>query len=521
RGRHPVPMRLRTGVAADGTLTAMHVQTVLDGGAYGSYGVATTYYTGALQTVTYRLGAYRFEAARVYTNKPPCGPKRGHGTPQGRFALEVQLDKIAHAMGLGPAEVRLRNLVAANTPTVNHMRVTSCGLRECIEAVVAASEFRQRHGRLPRGRGLGLACGAYLSGAGLPVYWNDLPHSTVVVQVDRSGRVTAQSGATDIGQGSDTILATIVADVLGLAPADIRLVTADTGVTPVDLGSYSSRVTFMMGNAALDASRSLRGRILAAVARDRGTDEAALTMAGGKVCLPEGAGEDLTLAEAVRIAEAAGAALSAEGSYRPPDLAGPYRGSGVGPSPAYSYSACVVEAKVDEGTGAVEPAEVWLAHDVGRALNPQLVEGQIEGGVYMGLSEALLEEQAFRGPLHAGPSLLEVKTPTALDVPPIHAIIVETVDAEGPYGAKEVGQGPLLPVPPAVANAVFDAVGVRVDEVPITPDKVHRAMELARRGKGNRVGPKRFPAVTFPEVTVVPPPAGAPVPVTAGHGDAA
>ncbi len=504
RGRHPVLMSFRTGFTKDGRITAMRCRTYLDGGAYGSYGVASLYYTGALQTITYRIPAYGFEGLRAFTNKPPCGPKRGHGTPQPRFGLEIHLDKAAVELGLSPAELRRRLIVEEHTRTVNWLRITSCGLRECLERVVEASGFEDRWGRLPRGRGLGLACSGYLSGAGLPIYWNELPHTSVTVELDRQGGVTVRCGATDVGQGSDTVLATTVAEVLGLHPHEVRLVTADTERTPVDLGSYSSRVTFMMGNAALEAASRLRDLILRAVGEELGIPPEALTCAEGHVVTE---GRRLPFAEAARLAEARFGALSATGSYTPPALAGPYKGSGVGPSPAYSYSACVVEVEADPETGVVVPRKVWLAHDVGRAINPILVEGQIEGSVYMALGEALMEEQAFRRGRHRGPSLLDYKSPTVLEMPEVEAIIVESGDPEGPFGAKEVGQGPLLPVPPALCNAVYDALGVRVDEVPVTPDKVLAALERERRGEEPRVGPAGVPEATFrPPVAVEPPP---------------
>jgi CO/xanthine dehydrogenase Mo-binding subunit len=195
--------------------------------------------------------------------------------------------------------------------------------------------------------------------------------------------------------------------------------------------------------------------------------------------------------------------LAFPGSYAPPKRAGKYKGGGVGPSPCYSYSACVVEVEVDPETGEVKPREVWVAHDIGRALNPLLVEGQVEGSIYMGLGEALMEEQVFRKGLHKIPSMLEYKSPTTLETPEIHTILVETDDPEGPFGAKEAGQGPLLPVIPALNNAVHDAVGVRVDEVPVTPDKVLRGLEARRQGKPARVGPERLPLFTFPEPRMI------------------
>ena len=270
RGRHPVLMWVRSGVRRDGEILALHFRTWLDGGAYGSYGVASTFYTGALQTVTYRIARYKFEGCRVFTNKPPCGPKRGHGTPQPRFALEVHLDKIAEELGLDPVAMRRRTVVPEHEKTVNHLTVTTCGLPECIDRVVEASGWRDKFRKLPPGRGIGFAASAYLSGAGLPIYWNDMPHSGVMVKIDRGGGVAAFCGSIDIGQGSDSVLAYIVAEVLGIRPEDVRVVTADTDLTPVDLGSYSSRVTLMTGNAAREAAEKLRIQLLGAAARRAG-----------------------------------------------------------------------------------------------------------------------------------------------------------------------------------------------------------------------------------------------------------
>jgi 4-hydroxybenzoyl-CoA reductase alpha subunit len=485
RGRHPVLMWVKTGVTADGQIAAMHFRSALDGGAYGSYGVASTFYTGALQTVTYDIPAYKFEGCRVFTNKPPCGPKRGHGTPQPRFALELHLEKIAHDLGIDPVDLKRRNFVKPNSRTVNWLRVTSCGLEECSELVLKASGYRDRQKR--PGHGMGFAISSYLSGAGTAIYWNDMPHSEVQIKVDRGG-VTAYCGAMDIGQGSDSVLAAIVAEELGLQPSDVRLVTADTDTTPIDLGSYSSRVTFMAGNAALEAARKMRAMLVEAV-----------EAAGRKY-------EEVPFEEASVLAEARFGTLTSAGSYTPPKIAGPYKGSGVGPSPAYSYSACVVDLDADARTGLVHVNKVWIAHDVGRAINPLLVEGQVEGSVYMGLGEALMEEQVFRKGLHKWPSMLEYKSPTFLDTPEIQTFIVETVDREGPYGAKEAGQGPLLPVPPAVCAAVHDALGVWIDEIPVTPEKVVEALRRKEKGEPARYGPPRFPDIPFPPAIKVEPP---------------
>jgi 4-hydroxybenzoyl-CoA reductase alpha subunit len=335
RGRHPVLMWVRSGVRKDGEILALHFRTWLDGGAYGSYGVASTFYTGALQTVTYRIGRYKFEGCRVFTNKPPCGPKRGHGTPQPRFALEVHLDRIAEELGLDPAEMRRRTVVPEHRKTVNHLTVTTCGLPECIERVVAASGWRDKHGKLPPGRGIGFAASSYLTGAGLPIYWNDMPHSGAMVKVDRGGGVTVFCGSIDIGQGSDSVLAYVVAEVLGIRPEDVRVVTADTDLTPVDLGSYSSRVTLMTGNAARQAAETLRGQLLAAAARKLAVPAEALEARDRRIFLRDDPARGLAFDEAARLAEAADGTLVAAGSYTPPRRAARFKGAGVGPTPAY------------------------------------------------------------------------------------------------------------------------------------------------------------------------------------------
>jgi 4-hydroxybenzoyl-CoA reductase subunit alpha len=518
RGRHPVLMRLRTGFTSDGLITAMDFRSYLDGGAFGSYGAAAMLYTGALQPVTYRIPAYRFEGVRVFTTKPPCGPKRGHGTPQPRFALECHLDKAAADLGLDPVDLRLSNAIEPFSTTVNHLRVTSSGLRECIDAAVESSGFKTRRQRLGPGQGMGFAIGAYMSGAGLPIYFNDLPHSQVHLRVDRGGGVTLSCMAADIGQGSTQVLAAITAEVLGLQPGDITCVTADTDLTPVDLGSYSSRVTFMAGNAALEAAQALHALVVDAAAAKLDVPADELEAADGRIRHRGDPDVGLDWPEAVTVAEARHGLLSTTGAYAPPPLGGTHPGAGVGPSPAYSYTAAVVQVDCDADTGQVAIERVWIAHDIGRALNPLLVEGQIEGSVHMALGEALMEEQTFRRSAHRRPSLLDYKTLTALEMPDVHITLVETVDPEGPFGAKEVGQGPLLPVIPAVANAIHDALGIRIDETPITPDRVLKALRQVARGDPGRIGPARVPDFDFGERTRVDPPAPAESPATVGTG---
>ncbi|HXI26025.1 MAG TPA: molybdopterin cofactor-binding domain-containing protein [Pyrinomonadaceae bacterium] len=516
RGRHPVLMHVKTGVKKDGAITAMHFKSFLDGGAYGSYGVASTFYTGALQTVTYEVPRYKFQGARVFTNKPPCGPKRGHGTPQPRYALEVHLDKIAEQLNLDPAEMRRQHLVPPNSVTANYLRIGSMGLGACIDKVVEGSDWKNKFswdgsagspaataaGTAAYRKGIGIACSSYICGAGLPIYWNNMPQSGVQLRLDRQGGVCVMCGSTDIGQGSDSILAYIVAEILGIDPFDIRVVTADTDLTPVDLGSYSSRVTLMTGNAAIQAAERARELLTIAVAEKLSVPIENISFADRRAFNVENPEIGVSFAEAVVLAESKFGTIGTVGSYSPPRSPGKFKGAGVGPSPAYSYSAAVAEVDVDPSTGIVTVERVWIAHDIGKSINPVLVMGQVEGSVYMGLGEILMEEMSYRAnrnAVHKFPSMLEYKSPTTMEMCDVKTYLIEDPDPNGPFGAKEVGQGPLLPVPPAVANAVYNAVGVRIDEVPITPEKVLKALREKDRGRDPRFGPDSVPNVDWPE----------------------
>ncbi|MDE2753545.1 MAG: xanthine dehydrogenase family protein molybdopterin-binding subunit [Gemmatimonadota bacterium] len=491
RGRHPFHMRYRTGATREGMLTAVDSKIVMDGGAYASFGLVTTYYSGQLLTAPYRMPAYRFHSTRAYTNKPACGPKRGHGSVQPRFAFEVQLDRIAEALDIDPIELRRRNFIGSDTRTVNDLRVTSNGFLECLDAVESASDWKHKFRRFPYGRGVGVAGSTYITGTNYPVYPNDMPQSGIQLQVDRSGRVAIFSGASEIGQGVDSMVTYIVAEELGVPLEHIRVLAGDTDFTPVDLGAYSSRVTFMLGNACIDAARRIKAMVQEAVAEAWGTKPREVLLAGGLAVMAGDTGTGMPLREAFNLAEAKFGTLGATGSYNTPrDVHGSYRGATIGASPAYSFTAHVAEVEVDPETGFVTVEKIWIAHDCGRALNPVLVEGQMEGSAYMGFAEALMEEQIFksadqgRAGLHNAPSLLDYRIPTSLDTPALESLIIESIDPEGPYGAKEAGEGPLHPSIPAIANAIHDAVGVRMNSLPFSPPRVWRAIQAA--GDGGR-----------------------------------
>ncbi len=478
RGRHPMEMRFTMGVSADGRLKAVDSDIVIDGGAYHSFGMITAYYSGQLLTGPVGMETYRFRSRRVYTNKPCCGPKRGHGSVQPRFPFACGLDELAETIGMDPIDIRRVNAVEAGTDTVNGQHVPSTGLVACLDAVESASDWKARRGKLPFGRGLGVATSMYISGTAYPIYPNEMPQSAVQLRGDRSGKITVFCGASDIGQGSDGVLAYIVAEETGLHPDDVVVVSSDTDLTPVDLGAYSSRVTFMMGTACQEAARKLRRRMCSAVGRHWDVPAEQVGVALGHVYDRADTSRQLGTREAMILAEAAEGTLGATGHYWTRPVGPKYRGGTIGSSPAYSTTAHVAEVVVDPSTGVLTAVKFWAAHDCGRAINPVMVEGQIEGSVYMGWAEAQMEEHTFRPDgLHRGPNLLDYRIPTSVETPDIETAIIEALDPGGPYGAKEAGEGPLHPAIPAVANAIHDAVGVRLRRIPFTPERILAALE--------------------------------------------
>jgi len=549
RGRPRTIIDLKTGVKKDGRITAVKARVVQDGGAYCSYGVVTILYSGALLGALYDIPNIQYDGYRVLTNKPACGAMRGHGTVNVRFAFESQLDELAAKIGMDPSEIRRRNLLQPPCITVNGLRVQSYGLPECIDQVVRRSGWKERNGKLPKGRGLGIACSHYVSGAANSIIRSDMPHSTVNIKIDRDGGVVVYTGASEIGQGSDTMTAQIAAEVMGCSLSRVRVVAADTDLTPIDIGSYSSRVTFMAGNATLRAATEVKKLIAAAAAKKMGcsiedlifrddlvtkesptkyessgqtspgADPSTSLRAGFReqwsshgLSSPHGSGQtsvsgrvegqilrgslqqkrkdegpkdEMTFEEAVVAAIDFHGALTGTGSYAPPPEArgGKHKGAGVGPSPAYSYSAQVAEVSVDEETGEVIVHKVWAAHDCGRALNPVSVEGQIIGSVWMGMGQALTEEMVWKDGMLMNPGLLEYRSPSSIESPDIEPIIVESVDPEGPFGAKECSEGSLAATIPAIANAIYNAVGIRLHESPFTPERVLAALRAKKNAK--------------------------------------
>ncbi len=482
-GRHPTRTHITVATDNKGKLTALDLDATIDGGAWGSFGVVTTYYNGVLAMGPYRIPNFRYAGRRVYTNKAPCGAMRGHGAVNTRFAFEVLMDQLAEHNKIDPCDFRLANLLPENTETINGFRITSNGTRECIERARERSEWDRKHHKLHYGEGIGVACGFYISGSAHRIHFNELPQSTVHIKIDMDGGITVHCMAAEIGQGSDTMLAQCVAEPLGVNLDRIRIFSADSDTDPIDLGSYSSRVTFMAGNAALQAANKIQQELVNAAYRKTGYPAHGFILKDEKLIYAPNPDISLTFDEALQEALAKNGALIAKGIYQsPPPIGkrGEFKGWRAGLSPTYSFQAYIAQVTVDPDTFEVRVQKVWAAHDCGKALNPLAVEGQIEGCIHMGLGQVLCEEMSYLKGTIQGPNFLDYRTLTPMQMPEVDVIIVESNDPEGPFGAKEAGEGPLLPILPAVANAIYDAVGIRMYTLPITPDKLWR--EAQRQG---------------------------------------
>ena len=483
RGRPETDIKLKIGMTSAGKITAVECECTQRGGAHSGYGVVTILYSGSMLYAIYDLHNVKYLGRRVLTNTPPCGAFRGHGTVDVRFAFESLLDQMARELGLDPMAVRRANFLAAPTFTANDLMVNSYGLPECIDWVERESGWKARKGKLPKGKGLGFACSHYISGASKPVNWTGEPHATVKLKLDFDGSIVVLTGAAEIGQGSSTILVQTVAEVLGLDLSRVRIVSGDSEVVPKDNGSYSSRVTFIVGNAAIDAANKLKGLLIAAAARRLEADPAAIECLG-EVYRAGAQDKGLTFEEVVTEALKDTGTITVTGTYSTiPESHGgkKYRGAAIGGTMGYSYSAQVVEVSVDEETGEVAIDKVWVAHDCGKALNRLTVEGQVQGSVWMGLGQAMSEEAGYHDGLLVTANMLDYRVPTIQDSPPIEVGIVESNDPHGPFGAKEAGEGSLAAFLPALTNAIADATGFRFNDLPVTPDRVFAALEKRER----------------------------------------
>ncbi len=481
-GRHPTQNDVRIAVDSEGHILAYDIDAVIDGGAWSSFGTVTTYYNGVLSMGPYRVPNFRYKGRRVYTNRPPSGAMRAHGGTNIRYSVELALDMLAEKLHRDPFDLRAMNALPPNSTTVNEFRITSTSFLKCLAAAREKSGWDAKFRQLPYGQGVGLGCGFYISGSNSPIHFTPkMPQSTVHLKVDMDGGIAVHSMQADIGQGSNTLLAAIVAEVLGVDLERVHVQRVDSDVSPIDLGSYSSRVTFMMGNAARSAAEQLRQQLLVATAELLGRPFESLEVAHERIQVRGEPTVGVTFMEALAKAMEHVGALTASGSYETTQKGGTFKGARAGTAPAYSFAAYVAQVDVDVDTGEYHVEKIWAAFDCGRALNRLAVEGQIEGSIHMGLGQVLGESMNYRGTRLFNASLLEYKIPTPAQMPEVEILLVGDDDPEGPFGAKEAGEGPLIATLPAVGNALYDAVGVRFTELPITPDRVLRGIDDRRK----------------------------------------
>ena len=479
RGRQETDVWMKIGLKKDGTITAVDFKAVMRGGAYSGYGIVTILYAGSLIYGMYDFEACRYRGLRVLTNTPPPGAMRGHGTVDVRYGFEALLDEMAAQLGLDPFAVRRKNLLQAPTFTANELMINSYGLGECLDWVEEKSGWHDRKGKMGPYRGLGLGCSHYPCGASKPVNWTGEPHATVHLKLDWDGSITILTGAPEIGQGSDTVMTQCVAEVLGLDMSRLRILSSDSKLTPKDNGSYSSRVTYMVGNASIDAATKLKTILIEAAARKLDAKPEDIECLG-ETYRAASQDEGLSWDEVVYAALEGEGTITVKGNFDTiPESWGTkkYRGGAIGGSMAYAYAAEVVEVCIDPDTAQITVEKVWAAQDVGRALNPLAVEGQIQGSVWMGMGQAISEETLYHEGLPISASMLDYRVPTIIESPPIETGIIESIDPHGPFGAKEAGETALAAFIPALTNAIADALGVRPLDLPVTPDRLLALME--------------------------------------------
>ncbi len=469
--RQPTITRISQGCDEDGKLLFRDISMILDNGAYTSWGATTPSVMMMPITTLYRVPNVRFEAKCVYTNNTYAQAMRGYGNPQATFAIESTMDMLAEKAGIDLIEFRRINANQSGDVSPQELRITTCGLEDCMDSVKSALEWDA-----PRAAGEGIGLSSLIHvGGGARVYKSDGCGN--IIKMDDFGKVDLFTGATDMGQGSDTVVAQIVAEELGLLVDDIHVIHSDTDVCPWDVGAHASRTTFIAGNAALGAARKLKARILELGAKQLETPLEKLVLAERCVIDRDDSEKRIEIGKLLRKAHFShgGQMLMAEYFYDPSNenMGKDFKGN---MSMTYTFGHHGVRVKVDEETGKVKILKYVAAHDVGKAINPLLLEGQVYGGVMMGIGYALSEQVILEKGENMNPNFRDYKILTAKDVCHIEAPVLETYDADGPYGAKGIGEPGCVPTAPAIANAIYDAVGVRIKDLPITPEKVLAAI---------------------------------------------
>jgi len=472
--------KISHGCTKEGTLLFREMEMILDNGAYTSWGATTPSVMMMPISSLYKVPNIKYIAQCVYTNNTYSQAMRGYGNPQATFAIESSIEQLAEKAGIDPYEFRLKNANEPGEITPQNFKITSCGMKECIDAVVKKLDWQSKKGRHD-GRGVGMASLIHVGG-GARVYKSD--GCGTMIKIDDYGKIDIFTGSSEIGQGSETIIAQIVAEVLGVNVDDINVINNDTDVCPWDVGAHASRTTFVAGNSALGAAKKIKAQVLKIASKSLGESPEVLDIRSGVIFSTKDKEKSISLGKVLRNAHYAsgGKMLMAEYFYDPANenFDKDFKGN---LSVSYAYGTHGVEVEVDRETGQVKVLKYIAAHDVGKAINPMLLEGQIYGGGLMGLGYALSERMVFRDGRLMNANFLDYKMLTAKDIPPVEAVIVETDEKDGPFGAKGIGEPGLVPTAPAIANAIYDAVGVRIKDLPITPEKILKALKEKEKGE--------------------------------------
>ncbi|MEW5758981.1 MAG: xanthine dehydrogenase family protein molybdopterin-binding subunit [Candidatus Omnitrophota bacterium] len=477
RRKHPMIFKLKAGASRDGKIQAISGEVIADGGAYCSYG--PTVVAAAIMRIgmVYKLENVKIFGYRVYTNNPISGAIRGFGGAQSGFAFESLMDMLACGIGMDGAEFRMRNATDPNFTAFNGMEITSNGLKDCIKLACEKTEWKKlKQDKNKEGFGIGIAIAADVMGSKM---YKSHESAGTVIRIEEDGSVIIFTGSADIGQGSNTTMAIIAAEVLGIDLSRIRVVAADTETTPFDTGSFASRVTFISGNATKRAAEDARKQIDEIVAKHWNLPIERIVHKKELIVDRDNEYNQMSFLDAVKLCYSFdfGKMIIGRGVYNPPTKPVDLRTGKGNVSAGYSFEAQIVSVHVDKETGKVTILDITDAHDIGRAINPIAVEGQIEGSLYLGIGYTLWEDLKFKDGIGINPTLFSYRVPRSTDMPPINSIFVETDDKEGPYGAKGMAESALLPTSAAVANAIYDAVGVRITSLPITPEKILQALK--------------------------------------------
>jgi 4-hydroxybenzoyl-CoA reductase alpha subunit len=474
--RTPMYYFLKIGAKKDGTLLAKEVRVLTEGGAYTGMGATALYLTGFFSSFPYKYPNYRYDGYRVYTNTAPTSACRGFGAPQSTFVGESQIDMVAEALGIDPIEIRRKNGMTPNYEVPGQAFIQSCELHQALDKT---EEYIKQRGKLPPNHGIGMACYGFMSGG--IFNWFDTPYafSSALVRINIDGKVDLFTGACDIGQGSDTTLSIICAEELGVRLEDIRIHSGDTGICPPDLGSWGSRETLMNGNAVKMAAADAKRQLMAYAAAKLGANIVYdLNMKDRWFHLVDRPEKGFSYYDIVKAAIRGndGEAIIGRGHYTP------HRKGMI--SPAYSFGVQAVEVEVDPETGRYKLVNVSTSHESGTVINPVGIEGQLEGAIMMAGGYGLCEDQPMDKGKILNPSFDDYKLIRPLDMPEVKILELESYEPEGPFGAKEAGEGLTNPTAGAIGNAIYKAVGVRINDLPITPEKVFRALrEKEKQGK--------------------------------------